>query len=104
MSREVIWWPVHEFVSALVAQVNAALPIAGTPSWCALADGDARKLLAVALAGEHHVLRVELEQAARVEASKAVAASTDWVSLARFNRDRAEAITRGRYIQRKRSA
>lgn len=77
-SREVSWWPVHEFVSALVAQVNTTLPIAGTPSWCALADGDPRKLLAVALAGEHQVLRVELEQAARVEASKAVAAAADW--------------------------
>lgn len=77
-SREVSWWPVHEFVAALVAQLDEPLPTAGTPTWCALSGGDPRKLLAVAIAGEHHVLRCELDQIAQAEASKNVAAALDW--------------------------
>lgn len=81
-SKSVAFWPVHEFVSALVALVDT-LPVAGTPAWQAMADGDPRKLLAVAVAGEHHVLRVETAQEAQAEASKAVAASADWSTVSR---------------------
>lgn len=77
-SLEVSWWAVHEFVTAVVRQANNGLPMAGTPAWCALTDGDPRKLLALAAAGEHHVLRCELDQLASAEASKAIAAGTDW--------------------------
>ncbi|MFV8312741.1 DUF2742 domain-containing protein [Mycobacteroides chelonae] len=78
-SREVSWWPVHEFVAILVASTKfTALPAAGTPRWCALSDGDPRKLLAVAISGEHWALRCELDQIASAEASKAVAAAVDW--------------------------
>lgn len=49
-SRAVAWWPVHEFMAALLAQAND-LPLAGTPAWCSLSDGDPRKLLALAAAG-----------------------------------------------------
>lgn len=81
-SRSVAWWPVHEFITAFVAQANTP-PVAGTPAWCALDDADPGKLLALAAAGEHWVLRMEIAQEARAEASKAVAASTDWRRVAR---------------------
>ncbi|MEX7470587.1 DUF2742 domain-containing protein [Mycobacterium adipatum] len=76
-SQQVSWWPTHEFITALVANANN-LPIAGTPAWCALSDTDPAKLIALAAAGEHHVLRVETAQAALGEASKAVASVPDW--------------------------
>lgn len=83
-SEQVSWWDVHEFLEAIVAQANVGpLPRAGSPAWCELADGDPRKLLAVAIDGEHHVLRVEVAQAARAEASRAVSASADWPAVAR---------------------
>lgn len=81
-SHTVAWWPVHEFIAAAVAQADN-LPAAGTPAWCALADDDHRKLLAVAVAGEHHVLRIEIAQEARAEASKAVAGAADWSAITR---------------------
>lgn len=82
-SQQVSWWPVHEFITALVENLEESLPWAGTPSWCALADGDPRKLLSLAVAGEHHVLRVEAAQAGRAEASRAVASAADWPAVAR---------------------
>lgn len=83
-SQQRSWWPVHQFVEALVQQANyGPIPDAGTPSWCALSDGDPRKLLAVAAAGEHHVLRVETGQMAMAEASRAIAQSADWSTVAR---------------------
>lgn len=88
-SRQVSWWPAHEFLQAVVQQANCGpIPDAGTPAWQALADGDPRKLLALAVAGEHHVLRVEIAQEAMAEASRSVAASADW---SRVGRDRGNA-------------
>jgi hypothetical protein len=99
-SRSVAWWPVHEFMAALLAHAND-LPPAGTPAWCALSDGDPRKLLAVAAAGEHHVLRVEMAQEAQAEASKSVAAAADWCGVAREMQQRQEARQSGLRIERK---
>lgn len=76
-SQTVTWWPCHEFIAALVAQYNH-LPTAGTPAWLQLDDADPRKLLALAAAGEHHVLRVEASQTAMADASKAVSVSPNW--------------------------
>lgn len=88
-SQERDWWPVHQFVEAVVRQANyGPLPAAGTPSWCALAAGDPRKLLSVAVEGEHHVLRIEAAQEAAAEASKAIAAAEDWPAVARSIRSR----------------
>ena len=78
----VAWWPVHEFIAAAVAQADN-LPAAGTPAWVALADSDPRKMLAIAVEGEHIVLHREIRQEARAEASRAVATSTDWPAVAR---------------------
>ncbi|AYE93449.1 hypothetical protein C0J29_00080 [Mycobacterium paragordonae] len=91
-SQQCAWWPVHEFLEAVVQQANyGQIPAPGTPSWCALADGDPRKLLSVAIAGEHHVLRVETAQEQFAEASKAIAGSADWSATARAIGRRREA-------------
>jgi hypothetical protein len=87
-SQSVSWWPVHEFIIELVAQAND-LPVAGTPAWCALPDTDPLKLLSLAAAGEHHVLRMETAQEARAEASRAVAAAADWRAVSREVQQRA---------------
>lgn len=82
-SQQVQWWAVHQFIEHVVTQANCGpLPMAGTLAWQELADGDPRKLLAVAVAGEHHVLRVETAQAARAEASREIAAAAPWSQLA----------------------
>ena len=90
-SRQVSWAPVHEFLQAALAPGGRRWchsPCAGTPAWCELADGDPRKLLSLAVAGEHHVLRVEVAQTARAEASQAVAAAADWPQVSREIRQR----------------
>jgi hypothetical protein len=98
-SRQVAWWPVHEFVAALVSQANN-LPIAGTPAWQALADGDPRKLLAVAVAGEHHVLRMEAAQEAMADASREIAGAEDWATVARRMQSRAAFRARNPWAKR----
>jgi hypothetical protein len=120
-SQMVSWWPVHEFVDALVQQhnyeataggvgfgvdelVSRSLPAAGTPAWCALADGDPRKLLALAAAGEHWVLRTEIAQEKRAEASHEISAAGGWTALARTQLRRADAQRTGTYIPRERTA
>ncbi|MDZ7883300.1 MAG: DUF2742 domain-containing protein [Mycobacterium sp.] len=92
-SKQVSWWPTHEFIAALVANANN-LPIAGTPAWQALSDNDPAKPIALAVAGEHHVLRIEVAQTALAEASKAVASVPDWRTRPRG----------ASYIERRRSA
>jgi len=84
MSSQVSWWECHLFIERLVAQANySSIPVAGTPEWVALCDGDPRKLLALAQFGVHHALRVETAQEAASEASRAIADSADWPALAR---------------------
>lgn len=88
-SQQRAWWPVHEFIEAVLQQANyGPIPAAGTPQWCALADGDPRKLLAVAVDGEHHTLRVETAQEEQAKTSKAIAAEQDWPAIARSIRRR----------------
>lgn len=80
-SRMVAWWPVYEFAAAHTAGID--FPMAGTPAWCDLEDDDPRKLAAVLDAGPHHVLRMEIAQEIRADASKAVAAAADWPAISR---------------------
>lgn len=82
-SSQVSWWATHMFVTALVGQANATLPWAGTPAWRALDDADPRKLLALAVAGEHHVLRIEIGQDAIADAGQQISAAADWSQVAR---------------------
>ena len=81
-SQEVSWWATHEFITAVVSHANTALPWAGTPAWRALDDADPRKLLALAVAGEHHVLQVEIGQEARAEAAEDIWGGEDWRQVA----------------------
>ena len=88
-SRQVSWWATHVFLEAAVAQANCGpLPVAGTPAWSALADGDPRKMLALAAAGEHHVLRTEIGQEIRAQAAKDVWGGEDWSEVAQQHRRR----------------
>lgn len=96
-SQEVCWWATHLYVSALIAQTEN-LPAAGTPCWGSLADDDPNKLLALAIAGEHHVLRVETAQAAQAQAGQAISAALDWGAVARSNFRHARAVAAGIYI------
>lgn len=83
-SQEVNWWATHLFLEAAVAQANCGpLPTAGTPAWAELADGDPRKLLSLAVAGEHHVLRVQIGQEQRAQAAEDVWQGENWTDLAR---------------------
>jgi Protein of unknown function (DUF2742) len=76
-SQQVSWWSVHEFVTAVLDQVNG-WPMAGTPAWCSLAHDDPAKWAAVIDAGQHHILRMETAQAAMAEASQDISAAADW--------------------------
>lgn len=80
-SQQVSWWSVHRWVQRYL-DAAGNYPPAGTPAWCELADGDRRKWAALLDAAQHHVLRVELAQEARAEASKAVAGGDDWSTVA----------------------
>jgi hypothetical protein len=101
-SQEVCWWPVHTFITAVLTQANfGPLPNAGTPSWRQLSDGDPRKLLAVAIAGVHHVLRVETAQAALARASQDISAAADWSAVARQRMRHTNAVASGVYIPRR---
>ncbi|WP_237743216.1 DUF2742 domain-containing protein [Mycobacteroides abscessus] len=85
-SQQVSWWETHVFVNALVAQLDEPLPTAGSAAWCALAGGDPRKLLALAVAGEHWILRIETAQIAMADASRAISAAADWAKISRRTR------------------
>jgi hypothetical protein len=98
-SQQVSWWDTHEFITALVAQANH-LPPAGTPAWCALDDTDPAKLLALAAAGEHFVLRLETAQEALAQASRDVAAAVDCQAIANGVQRQQWRRSSGTYIPR----
>lgn len=99
-SRQVAWLETYRFAEWAAQQYGIALDhrlIAGTPEWCALPDDDARKLLALLLGGVRDALRNDAHQTALADASRAIAGSTRWRSLARRH-DRGDG-----YIPRKAS-
>ena len=57
-SQQVSFWSVHEFVQKYL-DTAGHYPMAGTPAWCELADGDRRKWAALLDFAQHHALRVE---------------------------------------------
>lgn len=81
-SRQVCWTAVLAFVERRGINPTTAL-IAGTPAWAALDDQHPDKLAAVLAAGVHHALRLDLNQQAAADASKAIAAAEDWPAVAR---------------------
>jgi hypothetical protein len=100
-SRQVSWWDTHEYLDAYLAQANLGpIPAAGTPAWRELDDSDPRKLLALAVAGEHHILRTEVAQSAMADASRAVSAAADWGQVAREVRQRNEFYAERPYLRR----
>ena len=100
-SRQVQWWTVLTWVQQLAAQhgvnvITDNLPLPGTPTWCGLPDGDARKLCAVLLAGAREALNHDTHQAALADASREIASAATWSTVSRGRGDA--------YIPRRRSA
>lgn len=81
-SRQVSFWSVHEHVQPYLDAVGS-WPMVGTPGWCLLDDNDPVKIAAVYDAARHWALRLELNQEARAEASRAVSTAADWPDVAR---------------------
>ncbi|MBM7278279.1 DUF2742 domain-containing protein [Gordonia rubripertincta] len=97
---------VRDYVQRLVGIAGGPTPDVGSPEWCALADGDRAKLIAVLTAGTRAVLEEELaaiddRRRALKAASVEVAASADWTAVARRVRDRDQATRSGQYVERK---
>jgi hypothetical protein len=88
-SAAVSFSDVHEHVAPLLEQVGS-YPLVGTPDWCSLPDGDARKIAAIYDAAQHWALRVESCQQARCDASHAVSAGANWTAIAQYLRNHAE--------------
>jgi hypothetical protein len=82
ISRQVDWWSVHTHVQPLLVRVGS-WPMAGTPTWVSLDDGDPAKLAALYDAAQHHALRVDAAQVALADASRAIASAADWAAIAR---------------------
>ena len=81
-SRQVSWLSVHEFVTAVLDQVNG-WPMAGTPAWCSLGDSDPAKWAALLDGAQHWALRVETLQEAHAHAGRAVCGAVDWTKVSR---------------------
>lgn len=94
-SRQVDWWPVHEFVAALHLP---ELPFPGTPAW--QNTSDAVKALACIAAAPHYALLLNTRQEHLADASKQIAAATDWAAVARNITRRASGI----YIPRRKAS
>jgi hypothetical protein len=98
---QVSWWSTHEYLAAYLAPADlGAVPAAGTPAWCDLDFDDPRKLLALAIDGEHHVLRVEVAQVAECQASRDVSAAADWTQISQSWRRHNDAISASCHIPR----
>lgn len=81
-SQAVSWWSVHKFVAAVLNQCSD-WPTLGTPAWCSLSHEDPRKWAALLDGAQHHALRLELNQEARAEVSRAISGAVDWPQLGR---------------------
>ncbi len=73
---------VYLFVEPWLAAVGS-WPMAGTIAWQLLDETDPVKWAAILDAAQHHILRLELNQEARAEASRAVAGAADWPKVGR---------------------
>jgi hypothetical protein len=81
-SRQVAWWPVHEFVQSRIPTVTSWATV-GTPSWCQLADDDPAKLAAVLDAGRRYALHLDVAQQELASASREIASAENWGTQAR---------------------
>jgi hypothetical protein len=80
-SQQVSWLSVHEWVAPRLERVGR-WPILGSPAWVLLDDRNPVKWAAVLDGGQHHALRLELNQEALAEASRDICAATDWRAIA----------------------
>lgn len=80
-SNQVTWTTVLAFVERRGIDPATVLT-AGTPAWQALDEHHPDKLAAVLAAGVHHALRLDLNQEAVADASKAIAAAENWPAVA----------------------
>lgn len=80
-SREIDFVAVAEFVANLDSAEDLELP--GSLAWCAWSDSDPRKLAACLRVVPWWAFDIAERLEAEAEASKAVAASTDWSAVAR---------------------
>lgn len=80
---------VNAYVQPILDRVGS-WPLLGSPEWSALPDDSPAKLAAVFDGARHHALRLEAGQAARAEASRAIAAAADWGQVAQRVRDHQE--------------
>lgn len=80
-SQQVNWWTVHEFVGAVLNQVND-WPMLGTPAWCSLTHDDPRKWCALLDGAQHWALRMDSCQEAECQASRGISAALDWSAFA----------------------
>ena len=101
-SRQVSWFETYTYAARLAASHRAGLdnlPLPGTPQWCGMPDGDARKLLALVLGGVREALNHEVAQEHSADASHDIATAADWSAIAkRIRAGRGDA-----YIPRKAS-
>ena len=97
--QQVSWWDVHEFVGAVLDQVND-WPMLGTPAWCSLTHDDPRKWAALLVAAQHWALRIETCQQAECQASRDISASADWPAIASEIRQRNEFYAQKPYLKR----
>lgn len=98
-SRAVSWLSVHDFVTAVLDQVND-WPTLGTPAWCSLTRDDPRKWAALLDGSQHWALRLETCQEQMAQASRDVSAAADWAGIARGNLRHTSAVRSGAYIPR----
>lgn len=62
--------------------------MAGSLPWTRLDTNDPVKLAAIYDAARHHILRVDMAQEARAEASQDISGGEDWAAVARSIRQR----------------
>ena len=88
-ARSVSFWEVHTWVQKFL-DTAGHYPMAGTPAWVELADGDRRKWAALLDFAQHHALRVETAQEQHTVASHDVSAGGGWAEIAQRKRDEAD--------------
>jgi len=98
-SWQVSWWEVHEFVGAVLNQVND-WPMLGTPAWCSLTHDDPRKWAALLDGAQHWALRLDTCQEALAETSRDISAAVDWPAIGRETRQRNEFYAQRPYLKR----
>ncbi len=94
-SRAVDWYEVASYVTPLLDRLGN-WPLAGSAAWCALPDGDPRKIAGLFDAARRWALWADSRKEALAQASRDVSASADWSKIASEIRQR----QRSAYVRR----